>query len=246
MEKFVIEGGHPLSGTITPGGNKNAALPALAACLLSDEPIILRNIPDIGDVVTMAALLADAGVTVERLDAHTWRLHAQQVHTAELNRDLFGRIRGSITLAGPMLARMGEVHLARPGGDVIGRRRLDTHFMALSALGAEVDADGMFRLSGPRLRGCDVLLDEASVTATENAVMAAVLAQGTTVIRNAACEPHVQDLCRMLNTLGAQISGIGTNTLTIQGVERLHGGEYTIGPDYVEVGSYIALAAVTG
>ena len=246
MEKFVIEGGYPLSGTITPGGNKNAALPALAACLLSDEPIVLRNIPDIGDVATMAALLDDVGVTVERLDAHTWRLHARQVHTAELNRDLFGRIRGSITLAGPMLARMGEVHLARPGGDVIGRRRLDTHFMALSALGAEVDADGMFRLSGPRLRGCDVLLDEASVTATENAVMAAVLAQGTTIIRNAACEPHVQDLCRMLNTLGAQISGIGTNTLTIQGVERLHGGEYTIGPDYVEVGSYIALAAVTG
>jgi len=246
MEKFIIEGGHPLSGTIIPSGNKNAALPLLAACLLTDEPVILHNLPAIGDVQTMGELLADVGVSIEKLDPHTWRVHAREVRTSELSRDLFGRIRGSITLAGPMLARTGAVHLPRPGGDVIGRRRVDTHFLALSALGAEVSTDGTFRLRGGRLYGADILLDEASVTATENAIMAATLAKGTTIIRNAACEPHVQDLCHMLCNLGAQIEGIGSNTLVIHGVERLGGGEYIIGPDYMEVGSYIALAAVTG
>ncbi len=246
MEKFIIEGGHPLSGTVIPSGNKNAALPLLAACLLTDEPVTLHNLPAIGDVQTMGELLSDVGVTIEKLDSHTWRVHAREVRTSELNRDLFGHIRGSITLAGPMLARMGAVHLPRPGGDVIGRRRVDTHFLALSALGADVDTDGAFRLHGKCLRGADILLGEASVTATENTIMAATLANGTTVIRNAACEPHVQDLCRMLCRLGAQIENIGSNTLTIHGVERLGGGEYTIGPDYMEVGSYIALAAVTG
>jgi UDP-N-acetylglucosamine 1-carboxyvinyltransferase len=247
MDRFVIQGRHPISGTLTPGGNKNAALPLLAACLLTDEPVTLHNLPAIGDVATMGQLLNDVGVSIDMPNPHTWRVHARHIRTSELNPQLFGRIRGSITLAGPMLARMGEVYLPRPGGDVIGRRRVDTHFLALGALGADVDTDGgLFGLHGKRLRGADVLLDEASVTATENAVMAATLARGTTVVRNAACEPHVQDLCRMLCQLGAQIEGIGSNTLTIHGVERLRGGEHTIGPDYMEVGSYIALAAVTG
>ena len=245
MERFIIEGGHPLSGTVTPSGNKNAALPLLAACLLTDEPVILHNLPAIGDIQTMGDLLSDVGVSIEKLDLHSWRVHAREVRTSELSRELFGLIRGSITLAGPMLARTGAVYLPRPGGDVIGRRRVDTHFLALSALGADVDADGSFRLHGKRLRGADILLDQASVTATESAIMAAALANGTTIIRNAACEPHVQDLCHMLCRFGAQIENIGSNTLTIHGVERLGGGEYTIGPDYMEVGSYIALAAVT-
>jgi UDP-N-acetylglucosamine 1-carboxyvinyltransferase len=246
MEKFVIEGGHPLSGTVAPSGNKNAALPLLAACLLTDEPVTLHRLPSIGDVATMGELLSDVGVSVEKLDSRTWRVHAQDIRTSALNPHLFGQIRGSITLAGPMLARTGTVHLPRPGGDVIGRRRVDTHLLALGALGAEVDTDGAFRLRSNRLHGADILLDEASVTATENAIMGATLARGTTIVRNAACEPHVQDLCRMLCRLGAQVEGIGSNTLTIHGVERLGGGEYTIGPDYMEVGSYIALAAVTG
>jgi UDP-N-acetylglucosamine 1-carboxyvinyltransferase len=246
MEKFIIEGGYPLSGTITPSGNKNAAFPLLAACLLTDEPVALRNLPAIGDVQTMGELLAGVGVSIERLDVHSWRLHARDVRTSDLDPDLFGLVRGSVTMAGPMLARLGTVHLPHAGGDVIGRRRMDTHFLALSALGAEVSDDGLFQVRGRRLRGADILLDQASVTATENAVMAAVLAEGTTVIRNAACEPHVQDLCRMLCQFGARIEGCGSNVLTIHGVERLHGGEYTVGPDYMEVGSYIALAAATG
>ncbi len=245
MDKFVIQGRNPISGTVTPGGNKNAALPLLAACLLTDEPVTLHNMPSIGDVATMGELLTEFGVSIEKLDPYTWRVHARDICTPELDPQLFGRIRGSITLAGPMLARMGVVSLPSPGGDVIGRRRVDTHFLALSALGADVDTNGAFRLSG-KLRGADILLDEASVTATENAIMAAVLASGATILRNAACEPHVQDLCHMLCQFGAQIEGIGSNTLTIEGVERLSGGEYTVGPDYMEVGSYIALAAVTG
>jgi UDP-N-acetylglucosamine 1-carboxyvinyltransferase len=246
MDQFVIEGGHPISGVVTPGGNKNAALPVLAACLLTDEPVTLHNLPAIGDVATMGELLAGVGVSIEKLDPCTWRVHAQDIRTSDFDPELFGCIRGSITLAGPMLARTGEVHLPRPGGDVIGRRRVDTHFLALEALGADVDADGAFSLRSRRLRGADILLDEASVTATENVVMAAALARGTTVVRNAACEPHVQDLCRMLCQLGARIEGIGSNTLTIYGRERLGGGEYTIGSDYMEIGSFIALAAVTG
>ena len=246
MAKFVIEGGHPLSGTVTPSGNKNAALPLLAACLLTDEPVVLRNIPQIGDVGTMGELLSDVGVTVSTPDAHTWRVHAASLRTSRLSPELFGRIRGSITLAGPMLARSGSVTLPSPGGDVIGRRRVDTHFLALEALGATLRTDGRFELRCDRLVGADIFLDEASVTATENAVMAAVLARGATRILNAACEPHVQDLCRMLVKLGAQIQGIGSNTLLIDGVPRLSGGEFSVGPDYMEVGSYIALAAMTG
>jgi len=245
MGSLVIEGGYPLRGTVVPSGNKNAALPALAACLLTDEPVVLRNLPDIEDVRTMGQLLADIGVEVERLDPHMWRLQARQVGLSHFDRERFRRIRGSILLAGPMLARLGQVDLPAPGGDVIGRRRVDTHFMAFQQLGAAVDANSLFRLRARRLRGADILLDEASVTGTENAIMAAVLAEGTTVIRNAASEPHVQDLCHMLNGLGAQIDGIGSNVLTIHGVDRLHGGEFTIGPDHIEVGSYIALAAMT-
>ncbi len=246
MEKLLIEGGHPISGTLVPSGNKNAALPLLAACLLTEEPVTLRNMPNIGDIHTMGEILADIGVDVEKLDAQTWQIHAHNVRTNELSPELFSRIRGSITLAGPMLARTGSVHMPRPGGDVIGRRRVDTHFLALSALGAEVDSNLSFCLKSDQLQGADILLDEASVTGTENTIMAAVLAKGTTVIRNAACEPHVQDLCHMLCQFGAEIEGIGSNTLTIQGVDRLSGGEFSVGPDYMEIGSYIALAAVTG
>lgn len=245
MDELVIEGGYPLRGTLTPSGNKNAALPALAACLLTDEPVILHNVPDIRDVHTMVELLANIGVQVERLDTHTWRLHAWEVQLTPFARETFRKIRGSILLAGPLLARLGWVEMPPPGGDVIGRRRVDTHFLAFQELGAQVEVDGQFRLSARELRGADILLDEASVTGTENAIMAAVLAKGTTVIRNAASEPHVQDLCHMLNMLGARIEGIGSNVLTIHGVERLHGGEFTIGPDHIEVGSYIALAAMT-
>jgi UDP-N-acetylglucosamine 1-carboxyvinyltransferase len=245
VAELVVDGGHPLRGTLVPSGNKNAALPALAACLLTDEPVTLRNLPDIQDVRTMGELLTEAGVDVEQLDPHTWRLRANQVSLPEFDREKFRRIRGSILLAGPMLARLGRVELPAPGGDVIGRRRVDTHFLAFDELGAKVEATDLFRLEAKELRGTDILLDEASVTGTENAVMAAVLAKGTTVIRNAAAEPHVQDLCGMLNGLGAQIGGIGSNVLTIQGVERLHGGDFSIGPDYMEVGSYIAMTAVT-
>lgn len=245
MEELVIEGGVPLRGTLTPSGNKNAALPALAACLLTEEPITLHNLPDIQDVHTMLELLADIGVQVERLDTHSWRLHAREIRLPPLAREKFRRIRGSILLAGPLLARLGWVEIPPPGGDVIGRRRVDTHFLAFQELGAEVDVNDLFRLNARQLRGADILLDEASVTGTENAIMAAVLAKGTTILRNAASEPHVQDLCHMLNGLGARIEGIGSNVLTIHGVDRLGSGEFTIGPDHIEVGSYIALAAMT-
>jgi UDP-N-acetylglucosamine 1-carboxyvinyltransferase len=245
VDELIIEGGVPLRGTLTPSGNKNAALPALAACLLTDEPVILHNLPDIQDVHTMLDLLADIGVQVERLDTHSWRLQAREIRLPPFAREKFRRIRGSILLAGPLLARMGWVEIPPPGGDVIGRRRVDTHFLAFQGLGAEVDVNDLFRLNARQLRGADILLDEASVTGTENAVMAAVLAKGTTVLRNAASEPHVQDLCHLLNGMGARIEGIGSNVLTIHGVDRLGGGEFTIGPDHIEVGSYIALAAMT-
>ena len=246
MDEFIIEGGHPLKGVITPSGNKNAALPALAAALLTDEPVVLRNMPDIEDVRTMSELLAEAGVEINRPDPNTWHLHARNVTLPKFDHDVFRRIRGSILLAGPLLGRLGIVELPQPGGDVIGRRRVDTHFLAFRKLGAKAEVDGSFRIEAKQLKGADILLDEASVTGTENAIMAAVLAKGTTIIRNAASEPHVQDLCQMLNGLGACIEGIGSNMLTIDGVERLHGGEFTIGPDHMEVGSYIAMTAVTG
>lgn len=248
MSVFRITGGLPLHGDITATGNKNAALPLLSACLLTDEPVILHNVPDIGDVRNMRMLLESLGVTIEALDTHSWRVHAAEVRRADLDPDICRRIRASILLAGPMLNRTGRIDLPPPGGDVIGRRRVDTHFLALGKLGADIRySDREFTMSAPRrLHGADILLDEASVTATENAIMAAVMASGRTILRNAASEPHIQDLCHLLNALGGRIDNIGSNTLTIDGVDRLHGGEFRIGADYIEVVSYIAAAAVTG
>lgn len=245
MEKFIIEGGHPLRGEVTPAGNKNAALPLLAACLLTDEPVVLRNVPDILDVRTMRALLESLGVEINPLEPHTWRIQAKVIRPADLDPDLTRKIRASILLAGPMTARMGELRLPPPGGDVIGRRRVDTHILALTKLGAKVTYDRYFYFSANGLTGADILLDEASVTATENAIMACVTAKGKSIIRNAASEPHIQELCHFLNTLGAKIENIGSNTLHITGVEKLHGGEFIIGPDYLEVVSFIGAAAVT-
>jgi len=246
MEKFHIEGGVPLKGEVTPSGNKNAALPILAATLLTAESVILHNVPNIRDVNDMRKLVASLGVKIEEVGEHSWRITSRTVRPADLDPDLCRRIRASILLAGPMLARTGGFHLPPPGGDVIGRRRLDTHNLALKALGASLKyARSSFEFKANRLKGADILLDEASVTATENVVMAAVTAKGTTIIRNAASEPHVQDLCMMLNTLGACIDGIGSNMLRIQGVDGLHGGEFTIGPDYLEVISFVGAAVVT-
>ena len=247
MSSFLIEGGQPLRGEVIPSGNKNAALPLLAACLLTDEPVVLHNLPDIGDVRTMRRLLESLGVGIETLDVHTWRIQASQVREADLDPDLCRGMRASILLAGPMVKRTKKIELPPPGGDVIGRRRVDTHLLALGAMGVDFAySEGEFRLHAPRgLHGADILLDEASVTATENAVMAAVTAQGKSVIRNAASEPHVQELCHFLNRLGGRIENIGSNTLHIEGVPRLHGGEFTIGPDYLEVVSFIGAAVVT-
>ncbi len=245
MEKFIIEGGVPLNGEVTPAGNKNAALPLLAACLLTDEPIVLRNVPKIKDVSVMRHLIESLGAQVENLDATSWRVTARDLQPADLDPDLCRQIRASILVAGPMCARIGEFKLPPPGGDVIGRRRLDTHILALRALGVDVKYDRGFSFQADDLHGADFLMDEASVTATENVIMAAVTAKGDTVIRNAASEPHVQELCYFLNGLGAQIEEIGSNTLHIHGVAKLHGGEYTIGPDYLEVISFVGAAAVT-
>jgi UDP-N-acetylglucosamine 1-carboxyvinyltransferase len=245
MERFVIQGGIPLNGTIVPSGNKNAALPILAATLLTDEPVTLHNLPNIGDVQTMLSLLADLGAEVERQGGHSVTVRAAEICSTCPDPDLFAQIRGSLTLLGPMLARAGGVELTLPGGDRIGRRRIDTHLLALEALGAEVEYNDRFELTSTGLRGAAIWLDEASVTGTENAIMAACLARGETTIRHAASEPHVQELCHFLNSLGAQIEGIGSNVLQIQGRERLGGGECTIGPDFMEVGSFVGLAAVT-
>jgi len=245
MDKFVIEGGVPLNGEVIPAGNKNAALPLLAATLLIDEPIVLHNIPRIQDTQVMRELIESLGVEIEDLDATSWRLLARDLRPADLNPDLCRRIRASILVAGPLAARIGEFKLPPPGGDVIGRRRLDTHILALRALGVDVKYDRGFTFQADDLRGGDFLMDEASVTATENAIMAAVTAKGDTIIRNAASEPHVQELCYFLNLLGAQIEEIGSNTLHIHGVPKLHGGEFTIGPDYLEVISFVGAAAVT-
>jgi len=245
MDKFVIEGGVPLNGEVIPAGNKNAALPLLAATLLTDEPIVLHNIPRIQDTQVMRELIESLGVEIEDLDATSWRLLARDLRPADLNPDLCRRIRASILVAGPLAARIGEFKLPPPGGDVIGRRRLDTHILALRALGVDVKYDRGFTFQADDLRGGDFLMDEASVTATENAIMAAVTAKGDTIIRNAASEPHVQELCYFLNLLGAQIEEIGSNTLHIHGVPKLHGGEFTIGPDYLEVISFVGAAAVT-
>jgi UDP-N-acetylglucosamine 1-carboxyvinyltransferase len=246
MHKYEIEGKRFLKGSVKASGNKNAALPCLAAALLTAEPVLLKNIPEIEDTQVMIDVLNLLGATAEKTADNAWRITAAALKTCEIPREESKKIRASILLAGPLLARCGEVILPPPGGDVIGRRRLDSHFLAFRALGAEVKIDGVFSVRAGKLTGADIFLDEASVTATENALMAAVLARGQTVIRNAASEPHVQDLCRLLVAMGADISGIGSNILTIRGVEKLHGAEYTIGSDYIEVGSFIGLAAVTG
>jgi len=245
VERFVIEGGIPLRGTVIPSGNKNAALPMLAATLLTDQPVTLHNLPDIGDVQIMLELLEELGVGVERHGDHSATIHAAELRSTCPNAKLFSQIRGSLTLIGAMVARAGRIKLALPGGDRIGRRRIDTHLLALGALGAQTRQNDDFEMTAAGLRGAQIWLDETSVTGTENAIMAACLARGQTVIRNAASEPHIQELCHLLNRMGARIEGIGSNTVTIEGRERLKGGEWTVGPDYMEVGSFIGLAAAT-
>jgi UDP-N-acetylglucosamine 1-carboxyvinyltransferase len=246
MQAFVIEGGRPLSGTIQAAGNKNGALPILAACVLATEPVLLANVPRIRDVQTMIELLVDIGADVEWTGENDVRVDTRNVHKTDLDEELCRRIRASFLLAGPLLARFGRAVVPPPGGDVIGRRRLDPHIHGLAELGVEIEINGRFEMSASSLRGKHVFLDEASVMATENVVMAAVLAEGETVIGNAACEPHVQDLCRFLVSLGAQIEGIESNVLRIHGVQQLGGGEWRIAPEHIEVGSFIGLAAATG
>lgn len=249
MAKLIIQGGIPLKGQVTPSGNKNAALPLLAACILTDKPVVLHNVPEIDDVRTMRDLLKSIGVKVTHLGNHSWELHAKDIECTNLDPELCRKIRASILLVGPIAARIGQLKLPPPGGDVIGRRRLDTHLLALQALGVETiynDEQKLFQFTAAKMKGADILLDEASVTATENAVMAAVTAEGQTIIRNAASEPHVQEVCLLLNSLGAKISQVGSNTLLIEGVKELGGGEFTVGPDYMEVISYVGAAVVTG
>jgi UDP-N-acetylglucosamine 1-carboxyvinyltransferase len=248
MEKFVIEGGVPLSGTVIPAGNKNGALPILAACLLTDEQVILHNVPRISDVDAMIGLLASLGAEVTWNTGGELLVNAGPVDHTDVDRELGERIRASFLLAGPLLARFGRAVMPPPGGDVIGRRRLDPHLDAFRALGATVAHGRNIEITAPSegLRPCDFLMDEPSVMATENALLAAVLTHGTTVIRNAASEPHVQDLARMLVAMGAEIEGTGSNVMTVHGVARLHGCEHTIAPDHIEIGSFMALAGVTG
>ena len=247
MEKFIIEGGQPLSGTILPAGNKNAALPALAATLLTEEEVVLRNIPRIRDVEAMIDLLRGLGATADWRDDNVVAICAAGVTSTEVDQALSERIRASFLLAGPLLARFGRASMPPPGGDVIGRRRLDPHLDAFRALGASVDVSRSYELSAPQgLRPCDFFMDEPSVMATENALMAAALTPGSTVIHNAASEPHVQDLARLLLQMGARVEGIGSNVLIVHGEGQLGGGDYAIAPDYIEVGSFIALAACTG
>ena len=246
MSSYVIDGGFPISGRIKAGGNKNAALPCIAAALLTDEALRIANIPDIEDVHVMLDILRELGAGVENKGPGEWEICCASVNTTDIPEEAAIKVRASILFAGSMLGRSGRVTLPPPGGDVIGRRRLDTHFLALRGLGAAVEINGRYIISANKLAGLDLFLDEASVTATENAVMAAVKADGETIIRNAAGEPHVQDLCRMLNVMGARIEGIGSNILKIRGVPALGGCTFRIGADYMEVGSLIGLAAATG
>ena len=243
--RFVVNGGRQLSGTIRPAGNKNAALPVIAATLLADGPVALENIPRIRDVETLLEIISDLGASVTWTGPNRLTIDTRSVKPKPLNPVLCTRIRASILLAGPLLARFGEVILPPPGGDVIGRRRVDTHFLALERLGASVDVGDRFEISARHLIGAEIFLDEPSVTGTENALMAAVMAKGRTVIRNAACEPHVQDTARVLVAMGAQIEGIGSNCYIIEGGRPLGGTSYTIGADHIEIGSFIGLAAVT-
>jgi UDP-N-acetylglucosamine 1-carboxyvinyltransferase len=248
MEKFVIEGGVPLSGTVVPAGNKNAALPLLACALLTPEPVVLHNVPRIRDTEALLDLLAALGVDVTRRGENTVALNAADVNTTDVDAQLAERIRASFLVAGPLLARFGSALMPPPGGDVIGRRRLDPHLDAFRALGATVEHDRDIRLTAPDggLQPCDFFMDEPSVMGTENALMAAAATAGTTVIRNAASEPHVQDLARMLNKMGAAIEGIGSNVMQVHGVAALGGCEHTVSPDHIEIASFMALAGVTG
>ncbi|HEM62539.1 MAG TPA: UDP-N-acetylglucosamine 1-carboxyvinyltransferase [Chloroflexi bacterium] len=246
MDEFIIDGGYPLEGTLIPSGNKNAALPMLAASILTDEEVVLRNVPQIDDIRTMVEIVSALGVEVRESAERELTLRARRISTTKLDRELCRRIRASILLAGSLLARCGQITLPPPGGDVIGRRRVDTHLVALRSLGAEIDVGNSgYQMNTVGLRGTEIFLDEASVTGTENALMAACTAEGRTVIKNAASEPHVQEFALFLNKLGARISNVGTNTLIVDGVETLHGGEHEVGPDHIEIGSFIGAAAVT-
>ncbi|MCL2209106.1 MAG: UDP-N-acetylglucosamine 1-carboxyvinyltransferase [Treponema sp.] len=246
MSEYHINGGIPLNGTIRVSGNKNAALPCIAAALLTGEPVVLRNIPDIEDVHVMLDVFKALGGEVNSFQQNIYNLHLKDIKSSEIPDEQAKKIRASILFAGPLLARAGKAVLPPPGGDVIGRRRLDTHFLVLTELGSKVKIGEKFTFTAKSLKGTDIFLDEASVTATENAIMAAVLAKGRTILTNAASEPHVQDLCRMLMQMGAQIEGVGSNILTITGVKKLSGCDFEIGADFMEVGSFIGLAAVTG
>src|SRR6266508_644426 len=246
MESFLIEGGHRLSGTVRAAGNKNGALPILAACLLTREPVTLTNVPRIRDVDTMVDLVVDLGAEVSWTGANEVRVHTADVESWTPDERLCSMIRASFLLTGPLLARFGRATMPPPGGDVIGRRRLDPHMHAFAELGAEVELGDRYELVSDGLRGTNIFLDEASVMATENTIMAAVLTPGETVIGNAACEPHIQDLCRFLISLGADIEGVESNVLRVRGVESLSGGEWRIRTDHIEVGSFIGLAVVTG
>ena len=253
MQSFIIEGGHPLSGTIIPQGAKNEALQVICATLLTSDPVILRNIPDILDVNNLIQLLRDIKVKVTRLSRNDYQFQADAVDLAYLSSDEFVRkcaaLRGSVLMIGPLLSRFGKAVVAEPGGDKIGRRRLDTHFLGFKNLGAHFyfnEQRNVYEITASSLKGCYMLLDEASVTGTANIIMAAVFAKGTTTIYNAACEPYIQQLCHLLNQMGAQISGIGSNLLIINGVAALHGGEHRLLPDMIEVGSFIGMAAMVG
>lgn len=245
MNQYHIEGGFPAKGRIRASGNKNAALPCIAAALLTNEPVVLHNVPEIQDVRVMLDVVESLGADVRQLEPGTYRIHTLDLPTSDVSPEMAGRVRASILLAGPLLARTGRITLPPPGGDVIGRRRLDTHFLALKGLGAHLEADGVYKLRANKLVGDELFFDEASVTATENAIMAASLSEGRTVIENAASEPHVQDLCHMIVGMGGTIRGIGSNILTIEGADTLHGTEFSIGSDYMEIGSLIGLAAIT-
>ncbi|MHB1192432.1 MAG: UDP-N-acetylglucosamine 1-carboxyvinyltransferase [Longimicrobiales bacterium] len=245
MASFLVEGGHRLSGRVRPAGNKNAALPCIAATVLASDPVTLENVPRIRDVETFLEIVASLGADVRWVGPNEVTVDPRAVRPEAIDRDMAERIRASLLLAGPLLARFGHVTLPPPGGDVIGRRRMDTHFLAFEALGAKVQLTGDFTIEAAALKGADMFLDEPSVTGTENAIMAAVRAKGTSRIRNAAAEPHVQDLCNLLNSMGGRIRGIGTGILDIEGVERLGGARFAIGADHIETGSFIGLAAVT-
>lgn len=253
MESFIIEGGHPLSGTITPQGAKNEALEVICASLLTSDELRISNVPDILDVNNLIKLLTDIGVKVNRIGKNEYSFKARKINLDYLESEEFIRkcssLRGSVLMIGPLLSRFGKAVVAKPGGDKIGRRRLDTHFLGFKHLGARFshnDERGTFEIDGSNLKGCYMLLDEASVTGTANIIMAAVLTKGTTTIYNAACEPYIQQLCHLLNRMGARISGIASNLLTIVGVENLHGARHTILPDMIEVGSFIGMAAMVG